>query len=95
MTHYVLMKLAEGADLDAAERTAREAYEALAAQLPFFSEPAVHRCCTVRDTNAQLMAVCRLDGPEYLESYLKHPLHLGMAKALGDVVVGRTTFDHE
>ncbi len=95
MRHYVLMRFAEGADLDAAEKTAREAYEALAEALPFFSEPAVYRCCTERETNAHLMAVCRLDGPEHLDDYLKHPLHLGMAKTLGPFVVARTTFDHE
>lgn len=95
MTHYVLMKFAPGADVDAAEKTAREAYDALAAELPFFHDPAVYRCCTERDSNAHLMATCRLDGAEYLDAYLKHPLHLGMAKTLGPDVVGRMTFDHE
>ncbi|MBE7003547.1 MAG: hypothetical protein E7425_04565 [Ruminococcaceae bacterium] len=95
MTHYVLLKLAAGADLDAAEKTAADAYKALAGELSFFHDPAVYRCCTERDSNAHLMAVCRLDGPEHLDAYLTHPLHLSMAKTLGPIVVGRTTFDHE
>ncbi len=94
MKHYVLLKLAEGADIDAAERKVRETYEALAAELPFFLEPAVYRCCTSRDSNAHLMAACRLDSTEHLETYLTHPLHLDMAKTLGPSVVGRMTFDH-
>ncbi len=95
MTHYVLLKLAPDADVDAAEKTMREAYAALDRELPCFSEPAVHRCCTQRESNATLMASCRIDAVEHLELYLKHPLHIGMQTALKSIVVGRTTFDHQ
>ena len=94
MKHYVLLKLAPGSDLDAAEARMRKTYDELAETLPFLSEPHVYRTCVERDSNADLMAVIRLDKPEQLQSYLTHPLHVQMAQDLKDVVVGRTSFDH-
>jgi len=94
MTHYVLLKLAPGADLDAVEKRVRETYEALASELDYLNDPVTYRSCVDRDSNADLMSVITLDGPEYLQPYLTHPLHMGMAQDLKDVVIGRTSFDH-
>ena len=40
------------------------------------------------------MAVVDLDGEEYLQQYLTHPLHVAMANEFKDSIAGRTSFDH-
>ena len=94
MTHYVLLKLAPGSDVNAVEERVRTTYRELDETLPFLHEPRVFRSCVERDSNADIMAVIELDGEEFLHSYLTHPLHLKMAGDLKDVVIGRTSFDH-
>ena len=95
MKHYVLLKFEPGFDIDAAEKTVRKTYEDLAEALPWLTDPHVYRTCVERDSNADVMAVISLDGPEHLKPYLTHPLHLAMAEELNPHVVGRTSFDHE
>ena len=95
MKHYVLLTLSPDCDKDAVEARVRSTYEALASELSYLNDPVTYRCCVERDSNADLMSVITLDGPQYLQPYLTHPLHLGMAKDLKDVVIGRTSFDHE
>ena len=94
MIHYVLLKLASDADRDAVEARVRKTYEGLDQALDFLHDPQVFRSCVERDSNADIMAVIRLDGEEYLQPYLTHPLHLQMAGDLKLAVVGRTSFDH-
>lgn len=94
MIHYVLLKLAPGSDLDAAEAKVRATYNALAQALPYLNDPMVYRSCVERDSNADLMAVIRLDDESCLQPYLTHPLHMQMAQDMKDVVIGRTSFDH-
>ncbi len=95
MTHYVLLKLAPGSDLDAAEARVRKTYDALAEALPYLTEPRVYRSCVERDSNADIMAVIQLDSAEHLQPYLTHPLHVQMAQDMKDMLIGRTSFDHE
>lgn len=95
MTHYVLLKLAPGSDLAAAEERVRSTYLALADTLPYLNDPRVYRSCVDRDSNADIMAVITLDGPEYLQPYLTHPLHMQMAMDLKAQLIGKTSFDHE
>lgn len=95
MTHYVLLKFVEGADMEHAEGLVRETYAALDRELSYLHEPVVHRCCVERDTNADIMVSLTLDGPEFLQPYLKHPLHVNMAQTLKDEIKGQTTFDHQ
>lgn len=95
MTHYVLLKLAPGTDIDAVEQRVRKTYQELDEALPFLHEPRVLRSCVARDSNADIMAVIELDGEEFLQAYLTHPLHLAMAGDLKETVIGRTSFDHE
>lgn len=94
MIHYVLLKLAPGSDLDAAEARVRKTYNELAETLPYLNEPQVFRSCVERDSNADIMAVIRLDDESCLQPYLTHPLHVQMAQDMKDVVIGRTSFDH-
>ncbi len=94
MIHYVLLKLAPGSDVDAAEARVRKTYGELAEARPYLNDPVVYRSCVQRDSNADIMAVIRLDSEEYLQPYLTHPLHVQMAQDLKDVVIGRTSFDH-
>lgn len=95
MKHYVLLKLAEGADQDAAFARVRDTYRALAEALPWLTNPQVYRNCVARDSNFDIMAAIELDGPEHLTPYLTHPLHLQMAQDMKDILAGRVSFDHE
>jgi len=95
MTHYVLLKIAEGTDKDAVEQRVRSTYNALEEALDYLHDAVVFRCCVERDSNADIMARIQLDGPEYLQPYLTHPLHMQMAMDLKDVIVGKISFDHE
>lgn len=94
MTHYVLLKLAEGTDVDFVENKVRRVYEALAEELDYLNDPVTYRCCVARDSNADIMSVINLDSEEFLEPYLKHPKHMQMAMDLKDVVIDRISFDH-
>ena len=95
MKHYVLLKLAQGTDVKAVFERVRDTYDRLDQALEWLNSPEVYMSCVERDSNADIMATIRLDGPEHLQPYLTHPLHLQMAQDLKDVVVGRTSFDHE
>lgn len=95
MKHYVLLKLAPGADAKAAYARVAATYKALDEALPFLHDPQVYASCVERDSNADIMAVIDLDGAEYLQPYLTHPLHLQMARDMHDQLAGRTSFDHE
>ena len=95
MTHYVLLKLSDQADKDAVWRRVCDTYAALDKELPFLHDPVVHRSCVERDTNADIMAVIKLDDPSQLQTYLTHPLHTQMAADLKEQIIGRTSFDHE
>ena len=95
MKHYVLLKLVPGADAQAVLARVKSTYAALDEALPFLHDPQVYASCVERDSNADIMAVIDLDGPECLQPYLTHPLHLQMAQDLKDRLCGRTSFDHE
>ena len=95
MTHYVLLKLVPGTDTDAAYARVKKTYDELAEALPWLTNPRVYRSCVERDSNADIMAVIDLDGPEHLQPYLTHPLHMQMAQDMKDSLAGRTSFDHE
>lgn len=94
MKHYVLLKFAPGADLDAAEARVRGTYNALDEALPYLHSPTVYRSCVQRDSNADLMVTLELDSESDLQPYLTHPLHLQMAQDLKPVLAGKTSFDH-
>ncbi len=95
MTHYVLLKFTDDTDKDAAERLVRDTYASLDRELSYLHDPAVYRNIVDRDSNADIMAVIRLDGQEYLKPYLTHPLHMNMANELKESIVSRVSFDHE
>lgn len=94
MTHYVLLKLAEGADVDAVEKRVAETYCALEQALPYLNDPVVYRSCVTRESNADIMVSLQLDSPDQLQPYLTHPLHLQMAQDLKDMLAGKVSFDH-
>ena len=66
MIHYNLLKFKPGADIHAAFEKCRSVYAALEAELPFLHDARVSRCVTVRDSNADIMMVMRIDRPEQL-----------------------------
>jgi hypothetical protein len=41
------------------------------------------------------MAKVRLDDESCLQPYLTHPLHMAMAQHFKDMLIGRTSFDHQ
>lgn len=55
MTHYVLLKLAEGTNVDFVESKVRKVYEELAEELDYLHDPVTYRCCVARDSNADIM----------------------------------------
>ena len=95
MKHYVLLKLVPGADADRVFESMSETYRKLEAAMPQLHNPKVHKNCVVRDSNADIMAEIELDGPEFLQTYLTHPLHVAMAEGFKGTVAARTSFDCE
>ena len=95
MKHYVLLKLKPDADREKFLARVRETYRILDEALDYLHDPRVYASCVERDANADIMAVVDLDGPEFLQPYLTHPLHMAMAHDLGGSLAGRTSFDHE
>ncbi len=93
MKHYVLLKLAQGADVDAARHKVWKALDKLDADLDWLNRPAVFRSCRP-DGDADLMAVFEVDEEERLPEYLNHPARVKLAEALKDVLVSQVTFDH-
>ena len=91
MVHYNLLKLKEGADAAAILAQCQAVYAALEAELPFLHDARV----TVRDSNADIMMVMRIDAPEQLGDYLSHPMHVALAQGLKDAVAARMSFDAE
>ena len=92
MIHYNFLKLTQAADAEAVLARCREVYAELEAELDFLHDAKVSRCITVRDSNADIMMVMRLD---QLSAYLQHPKHVALAQSLKDVVAARMSFDAE
>ena len=61
MIHYNFLKLTQAADAEAVLARCREVYAELEAELDFLHDAKVSRCITVRDSNADIMMVMRLD----------------------------------
>ena len=95
MIHYNFLKLTQAADAEAVLARCREVYAELEAELDFLHDAKVSRCITVRDSNADIMMVMQLDGPEYLNDYLKHPKHLALVNDMKDYVMDRMSFDEK
>lgn len=95
MIHYNFLKLTQAADAEAVLARCREVYAELEAELDFLHDAKVSRCITVRDSNADIMMVMRLDRPEQLSTYLQHPKHVALAQSFKDVVAARMSFDAE
>lgn len=93
MIHYNFLKLTQLRTRKQSLRAAGEVYAELEAELDFLHDAKVSRCITVRDSNADIMMVMRLDRPEQLSAYLQHPKHVALAQSLKDVVAARMSFD--
>ena len=61
MIHYNFLKLTQAAYAEAVLARCREVYAELEAELDFLHDAKVSRCITVRDSNADIMMVMRLD----------------------------------
>ena len=94
MKHYVLLKLAPGADAEKVEEKLFKTYDKLDEELNWLNKPAIYRCCANTGSNADIMAVINIDGEEHLQEYLSHPLQLKLEKSIGDAVASIITFDH-
>ena len=95
MVHYILLKLTKDADVTSIYFRCRKVYAELERELPFLHGAEVYRCETTRDSNADIMMVMQLDGPEYLNDYLKHPKHLALVNEMKDYVMDRMSFDEK
>ncbi len=94
MKHYVLLKLAPGADAEKVEEKLFKAYDKLDEELNWLNKPAVYRNCVSSGTNADIMVVINMDGADHMQEYLTHPLHLKLEKAIAESVADIVTFDH-
>ena len=79
MTHYNLLKLKPGADADAIFAQCEAVYAALEAELPFLHDAKVIRCCTTRDSNADILMI----------------MHVALAQGMKDSIADRMSFDAE
>lgn len=95
MTHYNPLKLKPGADAGAIFAQCEAVYAALEAKLPFLHDAKVIRCCTVRDSNADILMIMQIDRPEQLGTYLQHPKHVALAQGMKDSIADRMSFDAE
>lgn len=95
MTHYNLLKLKPGADAGAIFAQCEAVYAALEAELPFLHDAKVIRCCTTRDSNADILMIMQIDRPEQLGTYLQHPKHVALAQGMRDSIADRMSFDAE
>lgn len=95
MVHYNLLKLTKDANVTEIYFRCRKVYAELEKELPFLHGAEVYRCETTRDSNADIMMVMQLDGPEYLNDYLKHPKHLALVNDMKDYVMNRMSFDEK
>ncbi len=95
MVHYTLLKLTKDADVTEIYFHCRKVYAELEMELPFLHDANVYRCEIKRSSNADIMIVMRLDGPEYLNDYLNHPKHQAFVSAIQDYVMDSITFDEK
>ena len=93
MIHYNLLKLKEGADVDAVFEESKKVYAALEEELDFLHNAVVSKCVTVRDSNADIMMIMEIDSPEFLQTYLQHPKHVKLATDTREFVAARMSFD--
>ena len=95
MVHYTLLKLTKDADVTEIYFHCRKVYAELEMELPFLHDANVYRCEIERNSNADIMIVMRLDGPEYLNDYLCHPKHQALVSAIQDYVMDSISFDEK
>ena len=93
MIHYNFLKFKPGADVESALDKCRRVYAELESELDFLHDARVERCVTVRDSNADIMMVMRIDSPEQLSAYLTHPKHVALAQSMKDEIAARMSFD--
>ncbi len=93
MRHYTLYKFAKGTNLDEAGKKICEAFNELAKQLPWLSNPAIYKNCITRTFNADLMATFEIDSPAHLNSYLRHKIHEELIRSFGNSLLDRMSFD--
>lgn len=93
MVHYNFLKLKADADVDAIFEKCKAVYTELEEELSFLHDAEVVRCITVRDSNADIMMVMKIDSPDQLMSYLQHPKHVALAQGMKDFVADRMSFD--
>ena len=95
MVHYTLLKLTKDADVTSIFFRCRKVYAELELALPFLHDTQVYRCETTRGSNADIMVVARLDGPEYLSDYLRTPKLQAFMHEMKDYVLDCVSFDEK
>ena len=93
MKHYVLLKLAPGADVIAVQQKTRKAYDKLDAEFDWLNHPVVYRCCGA-DNGFDIMAVVEIDEEEKLPACTESEHYRKLTEHLKDLIAARATFDH-
>lgn len=96
MTHMVLMKLRDGCFTDEVYFDYCETFDAIARALPEdVLRVRVYRNCVTRDQNMDVLIRMELAGPDSLQKYLNHPLHVAIGSRMNPHVVKIASFDCE
>ena len=93
MKHYILWKLAPGADPVEVQEKIWKTCRKLDDELDWLNRPVVVRRCEDVASSFDLMATFELDSEAQLEQYLAHPLTKKLAEKLEGLVAERATFD--
>ena len=93
MKHYVLLKLAPGADPVEVQEKLMKGYRKLDDELDWLNDPVVYRSCKEGD-DFDLMVEVEIEEEERLGEYLAHPLTLKIEGKLEGAIAERAAFNH-
>jgi len=94
MKHYILWKLAPGADPVEVQEKIWKTCRKLDDDLDWMNHPVVFRRCEATDSSFDLMACLEMESEEQLAQYRAHPLTQKLAGKLEGLVTETATFDH-
>lgn len=95
MVHYTLLKLTKDADVTSIFFRCRKVYAEMELALPFLHDTQVCRAETTRGSNADIMIIAHLDGPEYISDYLQDPRLQAFMAETRDYVMEAVSFDEK
>ena len=80
MIHYVLLKFKPGTWTEEIRALADTTFRQLEQEVPSIISAKIYENCYERESNADVMIRLKIDSPEHLTEYLRHPLHVRFAE---------------